>query len=418
MFRGKPILVALVMAILCQAGLSAEEAVRPYVTASCVTSLRKNAVVTIGGEVAVDYSYRSSETTVTGPASASPTPIQAHIGDMSVKNANLRIAADVHPHVSAFFKIDLSSNTEYRRDRDEILEEALLVMSSVGGTGLGFFAGKGRVPYGQDVTLGMLQSYHHMANQVDSSEGLIFLSDPVDEADPDPDRYPKTPPMRPGQVERVFLAGASYQWDDRWKVEVAAFQPDDFEFRDRLGRDDGKSPGRIGAAARVWWRPFEELTLQLSGMAMRSHAMARLADRLDIADYAGTDGAATAYAVSLGFDYRRGPWRVFGEYQRGIDWNFTDGYTTDTWQVGAAREFGDGWRAGAMLEGLHIDNASPREAVTQDFYKLAFNLRYTFTSGMFVIAEYGHEWGRRTRGGALADKRRGDFIGVRFGFAF
>ncbi|MCD8140888.1 MAG: hypothetical protein LUE17_14120 [Planctomycetaceae bacterium] len=71
-----------------------------------------------------------------------------------------------------------------------------------------------------------------------------------------------------------------------------------------------------------------------------------------------------------------------------------------------------------MAEGLHIDNTAPRETVQQDFYKLAFNIRYTFTSGMFVVAEYGHEWGRRTRGGRLADTRRGDFIGVRFGFAF
>lgn len=418
MFRGKSILLALVLAIVNQAGLSAGESHDPIMIGDGVVSLRKNAVVTIGGEVATDYSYRSARTTST--RADAPDPTQAHIGDLSVRYANLRIQADVHPHVSAFFKVDLSANGDRYAGRDEILEEALVVMSAVGGTGLGFFAGKGRVPYGQDVTLGMLQSYHHSANQWDSSEGLIFLSDPPDERQATGrETYPPAAPMRPGQVDRVFLAGASYVWQDRWKVEAAAFQPSDFEFRERLtDTERHKGPGRIGAAARVWWRPFEDLTLQFSAMAMRSHAMARTQNRTDILQDAGVRGAGTAYAFSAGFDWVRGPWRFFGEYQKGVDWNFTKGYDTDTWQLGLGREFGDGWRAGVMAEGLHIDNAAPREAIRQDFYKLALNIRYTFTSGMFVIAEYGHEWQRRKQGGGLTERRQGDFIGFRFGFAF
>lgn len=417
MFRGKSILLAVVLAIVAQTGLPAGESYHATGMGESVVSLRKNAVVRIGGEVTTDYSYRSSRSTSTA---ASSVPSEARIGDLGVRNANLRIQADVHPHVSAFFKIDLSADGERHRDRDEILEEALLVMSAVGGTGLGFFAGKGRVPYGQDVTLGMLQSYHHMANQFDSGEGMIFISDPPEELrNANPDDYPPTGPMRPGQVDRVFLAGASYEWQDRWKIEVAAFQPGEFEFRERLADSrTNKKPGRTGAAARIWWRPFEDLTVQLSVMALRSNAMARVQNRSDIPQNAGVRGAKTAYAFSAGFDWTRGPWRIFGEYQRGVDWNFTKGYDTDTWQLGAGRDFGEGWRAGLMVEGLHIDNAAPREAIRQDFYKLALNIRYAFSSGMFIVAEYGHEWQRRKRGGELTDRRQGDFIGLRFGFAF
>ena len=384
-----------------------------------VTSLRKNAVVGIGGEVSVDYTLRKSKSSSIAP-DASTIPLDASVSDMALKHATLRIRADVHPSVSAFIKLDFGSHDD-RHDED-IVEEAMLVMSAVGGTGLGFFAGRGRAPYGQDIALGMVQSYHHNANQWDSSEGLIFINDPpLEKKDPaDPDQTPREqPPMRPGQFDRVFMAGASYTWHDRWKIELAAFQPNMQEYEDRLSRVDGnRNPANIGAAGRIWWRPFEDLVLQFSAMATRSNDMARIRLRTDIDLGAGARGADTAYAVSAGFDWRRGPWRVFGEYQHGWDWNFTKGYDTDTWQVGAARDLTDNLRVGAMVEGLHIDDGARAVRVKHDYYKLALNVRYTFDNGVFLLAEYGHEWMRRERGGSLDERRRGDFIGVRMGMSF
>lgn len=424
---GKSIRLAWVMAIICQAGLLAGEG-RGHVDCpgDCgeshrgdvsLISLRKNAAVSIGGEFATDYTHQKSKTSSILPTSTTP-PVDSRVSDLTLRRTNLRLKADVHPNISAFIKLDLSSgNDEYD---DEIIEEAMLVMSAVGGTGLGFFAGKGRAPYGQDVAMGMLQSYHHATNRYTSSEGPIFINEPPFK-DPDPAAPPAPPEanpvMRPGQIDRVLTVGASYEWEDRWKVELAAFQPGADAYRDRFKSTGGSgNSADIGAAARVWWRPFDDLVLQFSAVAARSSDMARVRLRNDLR--LGARGTGTAYAVSAGFDWKRGPWQVFGEYQHGWDWNFTRGYDTDTWQVGVARGFGDNWRVAAVAEGLHIDDGGAAEAVRHDYCKLSLNVRYAFASGFFILAEYGHEWARRKQSETLAEKRRGDFFGIRVGMSF
>ena len=420
MTLGKTIALAMGMAMLALLSEGALHAGEPsgwrmrdsvgQPAAVSATSLRGNASVNIGGEVRVDYQF------VNARSRGDDGKTSTKIGDLSVKHANLRVVADAHPNIRAVFKLNLSADSEPSRDRDEIMEEAMLVMRSVGGTGLGVFAGKGRAPYGQDVTLGMLQSYHHSANHIDSAEGRVFIVTPPDEVNPNNPSVLPLGPMRPGQFDRTFMAGASYEWNERWKVEAAMFKPNRFEYRERLrDGENTRSGSEIGGAARVWWRPFEDLTFAFSAIAARSGDMARTYRRLDVP--AGARGEKNAYAVSVGFDWRRGPWRAFGEYQHGWDWNFTKDYDTDSWQVGAAREFADAWRIGGMVEGLRIDNPSNRHTV-DNYYKLAFNIRYAFTANLFVIAEYGHEWFRRDREGRLADKRRGDFFGMRLGFSF
>lgn len=373
-----------------------------------LVSLRKNAVVSIGGELRVDYVYREMRT------SGREQGISIKTADLAIKNANLRINADVHPNVRAIFKLDLSSNSDPSRDRDEIIEEAIIVMRAVGG--LEFFAGKGRAPYGQDVTLGMLQSYHHAANRADSSEGRVFIIDPPDAAKPNDPDAPPLAPMRPGQFDRTFMAGAAYQWNERWRVEIAAFQPNSYEYRHRLRKwDDYRGGAEIGVAARLWWRPVEELTLQASGIFSRSNEMGHVDKRLDVGGTA--KGRDSAYAFSAGFDWRTGPWQVFGEYQHGWDWNFTDGYHTDTWQLGGARDIADAWRVGAMVEGMRISDHQGGNVI-DNYYKIALNIRYTFSSGLYVLGEYGHEWFKRRHENEANERRKGDYFGVRFAFSF
>lgn len=412
---GKRILLAMGMAALLQTCSPAgEQVAHSDASAAGITSLRKNATVSLGGEMRVDYSYRHAKTSVYSAASAS-RPGETDTGDLALRNANLRLQADVRPNVRALFKLDFSSEGLSRHD--DILEEALLVMHAIGGSGLEVFAGKGRAPYGQDITLGMLQSYHHTANALDTSEGRIYAIDPPDAApDPaNPHKYPPTAPMRPGQIDRAVLAGIAYEWDDRWRMELAAFKPGCSDYEDRLTGARGDSASDIGVAGRLWWRPMEDLVVQVSGMMNRSRDMARVHQRRDIAN--GVKGTSDAYAVSAGLDWTRGAWRVFGEYQHGWNWNFTKGYATDTWQIGAAREIGDGWRVAGMVEGLHIRDGGD-EPVRDDFYKFALNVRYTFSSGLFVLGEYGREWHRREQNGARSERRRGNFFGVRMGFSF
>ena len=381
-------------------------------TADGLTSARQNAAVTLGGELRVDYSYRYM---TSGGAGGYPGVRRT---DLEVRNLNLRLKADVHPNLTAMFKIDLTHQKGRTLPGDDILEEALLVMHSIAGTGLGFFAGQGRAPYGQDIALGIIQSYHHLANRDDSSEGRIFIIDPPGVSVPVPgcpDSTLSLPPMRPGQFDRAFLAGVSYEWDGRWRIEAACFQPDFFEYKPRLEAPRRVNGSDLGFAGRVWWSPVEELVLEASALAAHSTTMGMAPARLDLP--ASSAARKNAYALSLGFDWRREPWRIFGEWQRSWDWNFSKGYATQAWQLGLAREFSGGWRAGGMAETLRIADALGTQTVDR-YYKLAFNIRYAFNTNLFILGEYGHEWFRRTLNGALSDKRRGAFAGVRVGFTF
>ncbi len=155
--------------------------------------------------------------------------------------------------------------------------------------------------------------------------------------------------------------------------------------------------------------------MEASFAAAHSTIMGKKEWRLDLRP--GASARKNAYAISLGFDWNPGDWRVFGEYQRGWDWNFSRDYDTETWQLGLARDFAGAWRLGAMAEGLTIKDPRGKNTV-DDFYKLALNIRYNFISGMFLLFEYGHEWQRRRFDGHLAEKRQGNFFGMRLGLRF
>jgi hypothetical protein len=264
----------------------------------------------------------------------------------------------------------------------------------------------------------MLQSYHHLSNRADSPEGRVFIVETPDDAagrPANPGRNLENPPMRPGQLDRVFLAGAAYGWEDRRRLEMAVFQPDRGAYAPRL-RNRGPGGWRengsdIGFSARLWWRPVESLTLEGSAVLAHSDDMGRAWLRTDLPN--GTGARKNAFALSLGFDWRRDPWHVFGEYQHGEDWNFSRGHDSDIWQVGLARSWGD-WRVGGMAEGLRLAAGGRVDA----YYKLALNIRYAAPAGWFVMAEYGREWFRRREDGHRTAKADGDFAGVRVGIVF
>lgn len=397
---GRSFLYAMGMALLA-AGLLYGEDRQRHIPESTL-SLNRNALVTVGGEVMTDIAWRSRS--------------GGEDKRIELRRSNLRIDAELHPGVKAFFKLDLTPDERNRRD-DELLEEAMLVMGSIGGTGFGVFAGQGRAPYGQDITLGMIQSYHHSANKVETTEGRVFLVDPPGDdfvSPADPNRRVLLPPMRPGQLDRVLMAGVSYEWDERWRVEAALFDPDGLGENRRLTRDV-RSDSNLSMAARVWWRPVEGLSLEASVANDHSSHMGDTGLRADLP--AGFATRKNAWSMSLGFDWRNGPWRVFGEYQRAWDWNHSRGYGVDIVQLGAARELYEKWRIGGMAEFMRIqdDQADNRR---DDYYKFAVNLKYAFSDGVFVLFEYGHEKMRRNQDGRLSWKRNSDFLGMRFGLLF
>jgi len=107
---------------------------------------------------------------------------------------------------------------------------------------------------------------------------------------------------------------------------------------------------------------------------------------------------------------------VFGEYQHGWDWNYFEGYDTDTWQLGLSWEAMPRLELGAMTEWLAIDN--PVGNTEEDYVRLVFSAKWKFESGMHVILEYAREWWDAEVDGGPDRAREADLVGFRTGWAF
>ncbi|GHS95163.1 hypothetical protein FACS1894139_07510 [Planctomycetales bacterium] len=321
--------------------------------------------VQIGGEFNTDYTFSLRDRD--GGASGT-----VGRGDWALQQTNLRFYLDLGNGAQGRIKLDLSE----RSPREQaILEEALLIWRQICGGPFGIIFGKGEIPYGQDRTLGVIQSYHHN-NGADSSEGVSIFNRGA-------------PIWHPGEIDRVVMGGVSFDWRDILRLEVAVFQPDDYAERPRDWQRGGS--GFESLAARLWWQtPLEGLVAELSGV--RQYISDRQGQRVP-----GNRDAARndEYAFSVGLDYRAPtlPLELFAEYEMGINWNFTTGYNTHTVSAGGLYQLTDKIELGAMAEWLRIDN---RGAVA-DYNKFVAHGKYTWASGLYFIGEYGVEalnWGQ------------------------
>lgn len=328
-----------------------------------------NATLRIGGELFTDYIgsiYEGNSIEGVG-----------YQGAWYVHNTNLRFDFNINNELKASIKLDLS-DSPYRSDT-KVMEEAMVIWQSVCGGPIGLFFGVGEVPYGQDRTLGIIQSYNHTEGN-GSSEGPIILNAPVFAEYNNRDSVV----YHPGEIDRVVMAGISYTWQDILKIELATFNSCGFD--DQIGnynRDDpvGNS-GFESFAGRVWWNtPIEGLVAEISGV--RKYEKQRGDNRVF-----GSNALRAEYAVSVGLDWDvNNQFEIFAEYQHGFNWGFQEGYNTDTISVGSLYALTDKLSLGGMVEWLHI---SDNGQVT-DLNKFVLHTQYKFANGVFFIAEYGAE---------------------------
>ncbi len=347
--------------------------------ANSLRSAGNNANIKIGGEINVDYiaswQGRGSE----------HNPAQINAAGWQLHSTNLRFNIAFENNIHAYIKLDFSQKQDYLEQ--QLLEEARLVWENIGGGPIGVFFGKGEVPYGQDRTLGIIQSYNHTEGSY-SSEGPTILSGP-NYSQSFNSAYALSPVFHPGEIDRVLMAGISLSWQDMIRFELAVFQPTDWT-APSIG--DGTPViddfGLESISARLWWNtPIEGLVAEISGV--RKH----IKQRGNRAVY-GNDAVENEYAMSIGADWKLCslPLELFAEYQHGWDWNFTSGYDTNTLSVGGIYDYSTQLRFGAMLEWLRIDD----RGTAYNYNKFVFHTKYTFDNGVYTMAEYGFEtynWG-------------------------
>ena len=366
-------------------------------------STRRNGLLSLGGEINLDGYYRRYD-------AAPAMDGRYNLFEYQATTANLRIAAEAAETVRLHIKLDFSEGDRAGADKrtaEAIVEECRFALENIYGTGLSLVFGKGEVPYGQDRTLGIIQSYHHNADRAASSEGpILILHHDDDPAFSAPGGY-----AHPGEIDRVMMGALGYGWGDCLRLEGALFQ------RDRSVWRRQASDGPLGGmAARLWWRPIESWMFEISALRLQSRAAGDPGNRCDLTN---PDNARDAsYALSLGFDGSGRRWDLFGEWEHGWDWNHSRGAHTDTFQLGGAWRFTERWRAGLMAEWLRRRDPNANDA-REDWRRLVANVKYRWDSGMYAMLEYGHEW-FTGRYASQSDKVgvQGDLLAFRFGWMF
>lgn len=338
-------------------------------------SANGQATIRIGGEINSDYivNWRDRKGRQ-GVETLTDTSWAIH-------NSNLRFTIDLSPELQAQIKLDLSEKQPYMQN--QLLEEAKIIWKNIDGGPFSVIFGKGEAPYGQDRTLGIIQSYHHTEGSY-SPEGPTILNGPQEGAAFD-SQYALSPVYHPGEIDRVVMAGLNIDLGDSVRVEFAVFQPNDWS-NPEIGNGNPVN-GDLGVesfSGRVWWKtPVEGLVAEVSGV--RQH----IRQRGDNGRY-GSDAVEDEYAASVGLDWNLTciPLEVFAEYEHGWDWNYTSGYNTDTLSLGALYNLTDRLRVGALAEWLQIDDRGYKN----NYNKFVFHADYTFKSGLYLITEYGMEY--------------------------
>ncbi len=344
-----------------------------------LTSMNRNARVLIGGEVAVDYAYLTRT-----KQGSSGNRLQS--SEWKTQSANLRFRIDATPDAYFYLKLDLDdagSNTPGQG----LIEECKFIWQNIRSSDWGLVFGKGEVPYGQDRTLGIIQSYHHN-DLLDSGEGPTILTG--SKSNPDPLVVADDPSLgrtaHPGEVDNVYLLELNYTFRDFLKFEASVFQNNDGRdengYLSTMHENRSDDFGMQSFAFRTWFTPLEGLTVESS--FIRKHSATR-----GDTDVFGQAAKTSQMAASFGFDYvSAGPWEFFGEYQHGWDWNYTEGYDVDIAQLAAVREITPSFKLGVMTEWMRIDDRGEID----NYAKLVTSGKYMFDTGIYLILEYGYEW--------------------------
>lgn len=387
--------------------------------APSLRSLKRKASIQIGGDVNVDIIFKHRDDITSDYDHVDSTQFHTN-------SANLRFKINATQSTYLYIKLDLDDAWDDDRldgigDQDDLLEEVKFVWKSVRNSNWGLVFGKGEVPYGQDKTLGIIQSYHHN-DQTYTSEGPVFLVAGTEEAFGRDDFSVGNPhsnvgnTSKPGEVDNVFMIQVNYIHEDWLKFEVALFQNNDTLGRGAptRGMHEDRADDHLlfqSMAARIWLLPSENMTVEIS-------LIRKYVDSFGDLDINSPKPSEESYAFSIGFDYKAKSWpiEVFGELQHAWNWNYTKGYEVDIIQLGLIWGTTKDIDIGFMYEWMEIGD--PNVLGNENYQKFVTSIKYTFKSGIYSILEYGYEYFDGAVPGGGDDDRDAHVLAFRTGWIF
>ena len=431
-----------------------------------ITSLRKNAVVTLGGTVNTRYFYRQGKIkadagmfpdAANGPTLDGDTAngqmrkiADSKHGDLRIADAKLDVKIDVNENFDAFLKLDFQDGYG-RRDVSGIAQNYWIRWKNVCNTGFGLLVGRDDLKFGGVQPYGILDSW----NKDQGGSYNDVLESPMAYAaglnfDPDEGAI--------NTGEGMFTSGSALPTHTVWsfsrttqitpywencdgslKAEVSFIQSVDTmngmtssrvhsrgtPGAESMRKSRSQNYGVGSMTGRITWKPIEGLKLVASVMNLKNSGQTYRynyprgfgAGKAD--DY---ETASNNFATNIGFEYRPcffNRMNVWATWTHGWNAGWVEDMDDDSVNAGVAFDLTDQLTFFVQGDYLRVKNDNATTFHKATGWSAYTGLQYRLPYGVNMEAGWRHDRiDYKTRGGQKHEKFTGDTIYAHLGFDF
>lgn len=419
------------------------------VVAEGLTSLRKNAVVTLGGTINTRYHYRSSklETNLGGGANAPrQTVAEKRFSELSLDDAILEVKIDVNDHFDAYMKLNFLNDN---RGDTHLAQNAWIRWKNICNSGFGVLVGRAPQVHGG---IGGPSVYDNwQITEQDSASGAATSFTPATLSFLNDDGYGEG--MFVGQsgvmpIHSVWGRSRTTQitpyWesqDGKFKAEVSFMQGPEYHksgtarYFDNEGvlQERSKDWGLGSMSARVTWKPIEGLKLLASVQNLYGNQRDGLwLSPTGALGYGGWTGDFTANtgirttnnntSVNAAFEYTPcffNRMTVWASYMHGWNEGWIKNQDSDSIAFGLNFKVTDQLMVFGEADFLRVKNDQGNTWHKARGYMIDTGIQYVLPYGVNMQVGYRHEDMRyKNRAGQEHTKFTADSIYGHLGFNF
>ncbi|MDR1520156.1 MAG: hypothetical protein LBU23_08465 [Planctomycetota bacterium] len=368
-----------------------------------ITSIQKNAKVTVGGQVNTRYSFTSAKQN-NNIAALTGEPIPPHtkarVADLTISDAYLNVQIDVNDYFDAYLSLDLHKSND---ENDYGLPESYYVRwKNLCNTGFGIKVGRDALVFGAE-GVGELGSY-----AAGSGDGYYenLEWDELPHNGWDVSGVTQITPYWEGLDGKLTWELSLMQnvYDD--SAYYSGFAPGAFFYNYDGSKLRSRNYGVGTFSTRVAYTPVEDLTLTLSLANYHSNGIPDMDPDMSLGypsdpTYVDTyDSAAnrknnTVYGFA--FNYRPSGLKklaFWGQWIHGRNVEFKKGWKSHAFNLGVSYDFRDDLTLFVQGDYLHGKYAAAGSSITAIAKSIYGGLQYSLPYGVTFEAGWKHEWTR------------------------
>lgn len=428
-----------------------------------ITSLRKNATVTVGGHVNTRYYYKTSELkTLGGPGAADNTEYgvvsKANVGDMTIGDTILEFKVDVNEYFDAYVKLNFNDTTRPGAGPNDvdatsqtgIAQNYWFRWKNVCNTGFGVLVGRDTLKFGGIQPYGFYDSFGNGWNDAtgsafagwgDTGAGAgpwdNFPGDAIDAAMFWAEGAAIVPAHTIWNNSRTIQVTPYWESQDgKIKAELSWFQNVENTHANGTWYNGAGTRSYMNSinygfgsfSGRLTWKPIEGLTVV--GSVINERANHPFGGKWDGARNwgvqdttpSGLQASDNNFATNLGFEYRPcffNRLNVFASWTHGWNENWVKGMDSDSINYGLGVDLIDGLTWYATGDYLRVKNNQADYFHKAIGWAAETGFVYNLPYGVEFKAAWRHDNMKfKARDGGTHTKYKADTFVVHAGFSF